>query len=142
MQIVLTLTFDNADELDQYLIGRGKKKAKADLVPLEDVAEAIKAEELNKSAQKTSDIINKAEAKIEAEAKADKPKPAPKQADKPEVDESYRVEVRKVLAALNKKTGENTASKLIKELGKEKLTEVALSDLPGLMAKAQEQLDA
>ena len=52
------------------------------------------------------------------------------------------MEVRKTLAKLNKKVGKNMASDLIKEFGVEKLTEVALSDLPALMDKAKEALSA
>ena len=65
-------------------------------------------------------------------------KPAPV----PQVDESYRVEVRRVLAKLNKKTETNTATKLIRGFGVEKLTEVALKDLPELMRQAEEALNA
>jgi hypothetical protein len=77
-----------------------------------------------------------------AEPEADPtPAPAPKQ-EKPaaKVDESYRVEVRKTLAALNKKTGENTASQLIKGYGVDKLTEVPLDKLQDLMEKAMARL--
>lgn len=80
-----------------------------------------------------------------AEPEADPtPTPAPKQ-EKPaaKIDESYRVEVRKTLAALNKKTGENTASQLIKGYGVDKLTEVPLDKLQDLheqaMARLQEE---
>ena len=47
-----------------------------------------------------------------------------------------------MLSALNKKTGENTAKELIAEFNADKLTGVALDDLPALMAKAQEALNA
>lgn len=60
----------------------------------------------------------------------------------PKVDESFRVKVRKTLATLNKKTGKNTASELIHGFNVDKLTEVALEDLPALMAKAEEALNA
>lgn len=66
----------------------------------------------------------------------------PDEAPAPEVSEDFRVEVRKTLAKLNKKVGKNMASDLIKEFGVEKLTEVALSDLPALMDKAKEALNA
>lgn len=65
--------------------------------------------------------------------------PGPKE---PAVTEDYRVEVRKVLAKLNKKTGTNTASELIKSFGAERLTDVALQDLPALMARAEEAFNA
>lgn len=76
-----------------------------------------------------------------APAKAEKPAPADT-ANTANVDESYRVKVRGVLAALNKKTGENTATKLIKGFGVAKLTDVALKDLPALMKQAEEALNA
>ena len=63
-------------------------------------------------------------------------------ADAPKVSEAFRVEVRKTLAQLNKKVGKNIASELIKGFGVDKLTEVALADLPALMARAKEALDA
>nr|DAH43195.1 MAG TPA: hypothetical protein [Caudoviricetes sp.] len=67
-------------------------------------------------------------------------KPAPE--EEAPVDESFRVKVRKTLAALNKKTGKNTASELIHGFGVAKLTEVELKDLPALMQKAEEALNA
>jgi len=81
------------------------------------------------------------------------PEPAPEPVEKvkgeeimpapvPQVDESYRVEVRRVLAKLNKKTETNTATQLIRGFGVEKLTEVALKDLPELMRQAEEALNA
>ena len=128
----IVLTFDSFEEFQEQ-VGRYAAKLKPkkpELVPVEDIAAVVKAEETAKKAKP-------------AEVKAEPaPEPETAQADTPEVDEKYRVEVRKTLAALNKKTGENTASKLIKDLGKDKLTDVALSDLPALMAKAKELLDA
>ena len=53
---------------------------------------------------------------------------------------ALRVECRKVLAELNKATGKNTASELIKKRGAEKLTGVKDKDLEGLMAEAREAL--
>ena len=54
------------------------------------------------------------------------------------------MEVRKMLAQVNKKTGTNTASQWIKELTSvEKLTEVQSADeLMALKAKAEEVLNA
>lgn len=68
--------------------------------------------------------------------------PAPGTPTAPEVTEDFRVEVRKTLAQLNKKVGKNIASELIKGFGVDKLTEVALADLPALMSKAKEALNA
>lgn len=60
----------------------------------------------------------------------------------PFVTEDYRVEVRKFLAKLNKKTGQNTAKELIQQFGASKLTDVKLEDLPALMAIAEEAFNA
>lgn len=51
-----------------------------------------------------------------------------------------RVAVRKLLAALNKKTGTNTASRLIADLGFDKLTNVPDDRLAELQTKAEEAL--
>jgi hypothetical protein len=126
----ITLQFDGLEDLygtlNEFLgMDRDLRNASQKAVPFKDAVD---------HAEQTA---KKATAKEAVEKKA-KPAPAPE----PEVDESYRVEVRKVLAALNKKTGENTASKLIKEFGVDKLTDVKLADLPALMAKAKEVRDA
>lgn len=66
---------------------------------------------------------------------------APEQ-ETPKVTEDYRVEVRRVLARLNKQVGKNVAKDLIGAFGVNKLTEVALADLPALMDRAKEVLNA
>lgn len=150
----ITLQFDGLEDLygtlNEFLgMDRDLRNASQKAVPFKDAVDHAEqtakkqtAKELNESAKTTAEIINRAEAKEEAEKKAAEKKAKPAPAPEPEVDESYRVEVRKVLAALNKKTGENTASKLIKEFGVDKLTDVKLADLPALMAKAKEVRDA
>lgn len=66
----------------------------------------------------------------------DEKKPAPAA-----VDESYRVEVRKALAALNKKVPGNPAKELIqKTCGVDKLSDAPLDTLRGLMEAAMEAL--
>lgn len=72
------------------------------------------------------------------------PKPAPKAEEAPavEVTDEYKLKVRQTLHELNKKTGKNTATELIKSFGVSKFTEMAPADLPALMAKAEEALNA
>ena len=81
-----------------------------------------------------------------AELKASKAEDAApfeeKTEEQPAVTEDYRIEVRKLLAKLNKKTGQNTAKKLIQQFGAGKLADVKLEDLPALMAKAEEAYNA
>lgn len=83
-------------------------------------------------------------AKTEPETAKTEPEPEPETAKaEPEVTEDFRVEVRKTLAKINKKTGTNTASSMIKEItGMDKLTQVPLEQLPELMARAKEVLNA
>lgn len=73
------------------------------------------------------------------EAPEEKAEPAP------EINEDYRIEVRKVLAKLNGKAKENGGGKpaqdLIKSMGFERLTDVSLDKLPELMTKAKQALE-
>ena len=88
---------------------------------------------------------------IKAAAPASEPVPDPEPAQAPEasapaVDESYRLEVRKVLSKLNalaRQAGsaEKPAQKIISAMGYERLTEVPLERLTELMNKAKEALD-
>jgi hypothetical protein len=131
----ITFEFNSLEEVKQYLDGQ----VAATIALSEYVVKDAPAEKPAKAEPKAEPV------KQETEELPFAPAPEPKKAEKPaqtKVDESYRVEVRQVLAQLNKKTGKNTASELIKELGVSKLTDVALSDLPALMAKAQEALNA
>lgn len=122
----ITITFDSLEEFKKHIIG----------VP--EAAPAQKAPEAPQSDEEPKPKKNPKEAEKPQEEDAGQPDEAPA----PEVSEDFRVEVRKTLAKLNKKVGKNMASDLIKEFGVEKLTEVALSDLPALMDKATEALNA
>lgn len=76
--------------------------------------------------------------------KNEEPARAAAEADSKPVTEDFRIEVRKQLAALNRKAGYNRAAELIKEVTGTgaKLTEVSLADLPKIMAAAKEKIDA
>lgn len=132
----ITATFDSLEEFQAFV--NGKKP--------------LTSEELNASAQKTADIINAAEEKMEAEKKAKKakkeepkaeePEPEPVKKEEPKVDyDAMRVECRKVLSALNKATGKNTAQELIRGRGKSKLSEIENRVLPALLEEAKEALE-
>lgn len=132
----ITVTFDSLEEFKKHITGMG--------APAIRIPEAIpqEAPEMPQEAEKPKTSKNP--------RKAEKPQEEPKAAESeapeadpaPEVTEDYRVEVRKTLAQLNKKAGKNVASELIKTFGVEKLTDVQLSDLPALMDKAKEALNA
>lgn len=123
----ITATFDTWEEFQNYMR----------IQPLE-APKATRAKEAE--AKKSAETQENVEAKKPAEAQEDAPVHGMSTA--PGVTEDFRVEVRKTLAQLNKKVGKNVASELIKGFGVDKLTEVALSDLPALMSKAKEALDA
>ena len=126
----ITITFDSLEEFERYIIGR--------IIGVPEAAPAQKAPEGPQSDEEPKPKKNPKKAEKPQEEDAGQPDEAPA----PEVSEDFRVEVRKTLANLNKKVGKNMASDLIKEFGVEKLTEVALSDLPALMDKAKEALNA
>lgn len=123
----ITVTFDSLDEFEAFK-GTAAAAPQSAQKPIEE-QEAPKAK---KSAPKEE--MPWKEAPTEAEV--------PKAAAAPAVTEDFRVEVRKTLAQLNKKTGGNEAKELIKGFGVSKLTEVKLEDLPALMEKARAALNA
>ena len=123
----ITVTFDSLDEFEAF-----KGTAAAAPQSVQEPAEEPEAPKAKKSAPKEEMPWKEASTGTET----------PKKAAAPAVTEDFRVEVRKTLAQLNKKTGGNEAKELIKEFGCSKLTEVKLEDLPALMEKAQAALNA
>ena len=115
---------------------------------------AQQPQEEPKKAEAKKSTPKKAEAKEEPKTEASEvpleeekggivpQKAAPAKEEAPDVSK-LQVEVRKMLAQVNKKTGTNTASQWIKELTSvEKLTEVQSADeLMALKAKAEEVLN-
>lgn len=137
----ITATFDSLEEFQAFV--RGKKP--------------LTAEELNANVQKTADIINAAEEKMEAEKKAEKKRKVkepevvgatPEEMEELEADEeidyiALRVKTQKTLAELNKASGKNQATKLIKKVcGVDRYTEVKDAQLPALLKEAEEALNA
>ena len=126
----ITVTFDSLEEFQECM-----------RLPGAIIKEGTSGPQTATKKPETKKPTPKAE-KSEEEP-AEKPEEVSEEAEAPaEVTEDFRVEVRKTLAKLNKKVGKNMASELIKEFGVEKLTEVSLSDLPALMDKAKEALNA
>ena len=115
---------------------------------------AQQPQEEPKKAEAKKSTPKKAEAKEEPKTEASEvpfeeekggivpQKAAPAKEEAPDVSK-LQVEVRKLLAQVNKKTGSNTASQWIKELTSvEKLTEVeSAEELLALKAKAEEVLN-
>lgn len=78
--------------------------------------------------------------KPEPEERATAPTPEP-EAPKPEKGLDL-AQMRKILSAVNKHTGKNTARELIQAMGYKVLTEMPADKYPELKAKAEEVLNA
>ena len=133
--MTITVTFESIDEMLGTLNVTREEILAATVgyekQPKKKAAPAPKAEETPKAAEPAPEPAPKAE-----EAPAPAPAPAV------EVTDEYKLKVRQTLHELNKKTGKNTATELIKSFGVSKFTEMAPADLPALMAKAEEALNA
>lgn len=125
----ITVAFDTLDEFQAYINYAGAKST----VPTKDNP---KLTELYP--QMPSEPAHKPVEAQKPEGSSVTPKLEMRQEQPPAVSEDYRIEVRRQLAALNRKVGHNQAAVLIKDLtGKTKLTEVPLADLPALMEAAK-----
>ena len=139
----ITVEFNGLQELDEFCNGVAIAPALAKKVSTsaETAQEAPKAPEAKKSTPKSTKAQDDAPTKTNVkETEGEEPAPAE---DKQVDTKALKVEVRKMLAQVNKKTGSNTASQWIKELTSvEKLTEVEdAEELLALKAKAEEVLN-
>lgn len=148
----ITVEFNSLQELDEFCNGVVIAPGLAQKAREEN---AQQPQEEPKKAEAKESTPKKAEAKEEPKTDASEvpfeeekggivpQKAAPaKEEEAPDVSK-LQVEVRKMLAQVNKKTGTNTASQWIKELTSvEKLTEVQSADeLMALKTKAEEVLN-
>ena len=143
----ITVEFNSLQELDEFCNGVAIAPALVKKVSTstETAQEAPKAPEAKKSTPKSTKAQDEAPAKANVQEtekdarKEEEPAPAEDKVD----TKALKVEVRKMLAQVNKKTGSNTASQWIKELTSvEKLTEVeSAEELLALKAKAEEVLN-
>ena len=122
----ITATFDSLEEF-QAFIGRGVQMTKA---------------ETKKQAAPEAVGATPEEVKAEEPEKPKKEEPKAKKEPEPDFD-AIRVEVRKVLAELNKLTGKNTAAEIIKAHGATggKLSQIEDMFLPALLEEAKEALE-
>lgn len=139
----ITVEFNSLQELDEFCNGVAIAPALAKKVSTsaEPAQEEPKKAEAKKSTPKSTKAQDDAPAKANVqETEGEEPAPAE---DKQVDTKALKVEVRKMLAQVNKKTGSNTASQWIKELTSvEKLTEVEdAEELLALKAKAEEVLN-
>ena len=121
----LTLTFDSIEEFEAFRAA-AREEARAAETP-----------------QKAAETPAEAPEPAEKETPAPKAKKAAAAAPAAEATPVTIQAVRKALADLNKATGVNRASEIIKEItGKDKLTDTAESDWPAILARAEEELHA
>ena len=140
----ITVEFNSLQELDEFCNGVAIAPTLAQKAREENAQqpqEEPKKAEAKKSTPKSTKAQDEAPAKPQQAPKQEET-PAP-EADKPVDTGALKVEVRKLLAQVNKKTGANTASQWIKELTSvEQLTEVeSAEELLALKAKAEEVLN-
>ena len=140
----ITVEFNSLQELDEFcngvVIAPGLAQKAREENAQQPQEEPNKAE-AKKSTPKSTKAQDGAPAKANVqETEGEEPAPAE---DKQVDTKALKVEVRKMLAQVNKKTGSNTASQWIKELTSvEKLTEVEdAEELLALKAKAEEVLN-
>ena len=129
--MTINFTFNDLDEMEAAIL-RMAENIEANKIFKAGVPEAP---------EKTEEIPAKAEKKPGSnvpEQPTVPPMPEPPKKE-PKVD---RVELRKILSVLNKTTGENTARKLINEMGFKVLTNVPDDRLAELKAKAEEVINA
>lgn len=132
IQELLSVTNITPEEVMQAVMHSGRGAVDVTTAPAAapkavPFKEAVDHAALNASATKTTEEKKTA--------------PAPEK-----VDESYRVQVRQVLAELNAQArragdGKKPAQEIIHGMGFDKLTDVPLDRLPELMAKAKEATD-
>lgn len=130
----ITVTFDSLEEFQAHIINPG---------PSMDLLAAARETVANLKTEKpTPDIKEIVDGPADAPDLAPGFEPVPEDEPTPfdTQPEVSLADVRKALARLNRKTGENLAKKLLKDFGYEKLTDAPAEQLPALYAKAQEAL--
>ena len=145
--MTINMTFNDLDEMEAAILRmaesiEAKKIFKAGVpdpkedARAQDIAEVFQEIDKQAAAEKTPEKAEKTPEKAEPK-KEEQPEPVKEEA--PKVD---RVALRKILSVLNKTTGENTARKLINEMGFSALTNVPDDRLAELKAKAEEVINA
>jgi hypothetical protein len=133
--MTINFTFNDLDEMEAAILrmAENMKIFKTGVPEPQEEPEEVPAEKTTEKAEK---IPAKAETPAEPK-KEEQPEHVKEEA--PKVD---RVALRKILSVLNKTTGENTARKLINDMGFSALTNVPDDRLAELKAKAEEVINA
>ena len=133
----ITVEFENMEEFQKYVRQERSMTITKDGITFSEGSISHTSPVLNPSMIDKAVEVAAEEVKAEQEA----PDPEPEEAKaEPELDENFRLKVRKALASLNKMKTGNPAKKLIETTGYKRLTEVPLELLPGLLEKAEEAM--
>lgn len=133
----ITVEFENLEEFQKYVRQERSMTITKDGITFSDGSISRTSPVLNPSMIDKAVEVAAEEVKAEQEA----PDPEPEEAKaEPELDENFRLKVRKALASLNKMKTGNPAKKLIEATGYKRLTEVPLELLPDLLEKAEEAM--
>lgn len=136
----IILEFNSIEEMQQSIqkLEQFNLEREVGVTAMEEDKKAVEVKKAKKAKKEEPE-----EAKA-SEPETQEPQEEPKEEAKkeePKVDyDALRVECRKVMAALNKATGKNTASEIIKGHGADKLSMVENRRLPALLEEAKEAL--
>lgn len=138
----ITVVYDSMEEFLRHTMVDGSLRSTITHYSDEAMQAAREKElDIQKLAAETAKLPEAQEEPKMAQEEA-KPVKAEEPASAPEkVDESVRVEVRKMLATLNKMQTGNPAKQLIEKTGYKRLTDVPLELLPDLKKAAEEALN-
>ena len=155
--MTINMTFNDLDEMESAILRMAEsieakkifKTGVPDPAVINAKAEEIlaKAEETPAEPEPAKEAPNRPGSNVPEQPsippmpKPEKAEEAPQKAE-PEAPKVDRVALRKILSVLNKTTGENTARKLINDMGFSALTNVPDDRLAELKAKAEEVINA
>lgn len=138
----ITVVYDSMEEFLRHTMVDGSLKSTITHYSDEAMQAAAEKElDIQRLVAETAKLPEAQEAPKMAQEEPD-PVKTEEPAEKPQkVDESMRVEVRKMLATLNKMQTGNPAKQLIEKTGYKRLTDVPLELLPDLKKAAEEALN-
>ena len=136
----IILEFNSIEEMQQSIqkLEQFNFEREVGVTAMEEDKKAVEVKKAKKAKKEEPEEVKASEP--ESQEPQEEPKEEAKK-EEPKVDyDALRVECRKVMAALNKATGKNTASEIIKGHGADKLSMVENRRLPALLEEAKEAL--
>lgn len=136
----IILEFNSIEEMQQSIqkLEQFNLEREVGVTAMEEDKKAVEVKKAKKAKKEEPEEVKASEP--ETQEPQEEPKEEAKK-EEPKVDyDALRVECRKVMAALNKATGKNTASEIIKGHGADKLSLVENRRLPALLEEAKEAL--